>query len=842
MRIHCPQCQAEVELVNSVADSTVVCSRCKAVFDPRAKETLPPEGAPELLPGVRAGEGFGGYVLERRLGKGGMGTVFLATQLSLGRRVALKVLSEDLLRDPEFVRRFDAEARVLAALSHPNIVQVIDKGIERGHSFLVMEWVDGVSLRDLLNERRLSPADALRLIPQLCDALEYAHARGVVHRDIKPENILIARDGTPKIADFGLARLVGAPDRERITRSNAVMGSLDYMAPEQREKAKDADHRADIYALGVVLYEMLTGELPIGRFDPPSKKVKLEVDIDEVVLRVLSKDPERRYQRASEVGTEIRRRMAESGRGGAAEGRLPAGEDRRPGRQARRLAWPGWILPGVGAILSLVWAISANGMYDAQRWHGFQAGAPFHVFFAGIAGVAGALAWLAAIRNGYFPPMRRSLARWLRFPLVIGLGAIALGLPRPNDTIALAALAVLALAVLSRSPRLVEVSEEPSEKHREDGGDGKNAKEKKDMRVTIQPAAGAPAATFDIDDRTGTARAATAPPPPPAAPGAPPRPRLSLFALLGCLLGAAVFVVGAVGASALWYGRSAAWSALEEAALQDPRGVRGFILDARPTEIVPAVTLGLTVAGILAALVLAWNLAAFFGTGRRSGKRGRGLAFVGFLLTGAAALLVASNAQPYEGALREWRRWMTAPAGDDPWMTTGPLAERFLTVSALRWRTEPQWDGVLIKAASQDPSVAVRLAATAALGVKLDAVRSTPGQPTAALQATVAARRATLERALRERLADPAPQVASEAQAALREVVIGGMVDDLPRGDALRYEYDHGRLSRVWLGDGRWVEVDDRGRIRRVFEAPPSTRISPPPGDPPAERPGPAVR
>jgi predicted Ser/Thr protein kinase len=335
MKIHCPHCLEETELENSVADSVVRCVSCKAVFDPRKKDTVPQavgaDARAELLPGICAGDGFGGYVLERKLGKGGMGIVFAATQLSLGRKVAIKVLAHDLLDDPEFVKRFEREARALASLNHPNIVKVIDKGIERGNVYLVMEYVDGVSLRDLMNDRRLPARDALKLIPQLCDALEYAHSRGVIHRDVKPENILIDTAGGLKVADFGLARIVGEPAAGRITRSNAVMGSLDYMAPEQRERTKEADHRADIYALGVVVYEMLTGELPLGRFEPPSKKVKLDVDIDEVVLRVLSKDPELRYQRASEVGEEIRRRSAgarEAASAGAATGAaLPEDRD-----------------------------------------------------------------------------------------------------------------------------------------------------------------------------------------------------------------------------------------------------------------------------------------------------------------------------------------------------------------------------------------------------------------------------------------------------------------------------------------------------------------------------------
>ena len=351
MKIHCPHCLEETELENSVADSVVRCVACKSAFDPRKKDTVPQlreTSAPaELLPGICAGDGFGGYVLEKKLGKGGMGIVFVATQLSLGRRVAIKVLAHELLVDPEFVRRFDREARTLASLNHPNIVKVIDKGIERGNVYLVMEYVDGLSLRDLMNEGKLEPADALKLIPQLCDALEYAHGRGVIHRDIKPENILLDGDGGVKVADFGLARIVGELPGGRITKSNAVMGSLDYMAPEQRERSKEADHRSDIYALGVVVYEMLTGELPLGRFEAPSKKVKLEVDIDEVVFRVLSKDPEHRYQRASDVGAEIRRRTSEGAArataagGPASDEGAPAEDDAGPERDLARASRPG---------------------------------------------------------------------------------------------------------------------------------------------------------------------------------------------------------------------------------------------------------------------------------------------------------------------------------------------------------------------------------------------------------------------------------------------------------------------------------------------------------------------
>ncbi|RME76571.1 MAG: serine/threonine protein kinase, partial [Planctomycetota bacterium] len=251
MDIRCPHCGSGVKLANTAAGSVVECARCGRSFDPRHGETLPPGRQPELVPGLHVGDRLGGYVLERLIGKGGMGAVLEATQLSLRRRVAIKVLNAELAADPHFVERFEAEARALATLSHPNIVAVIDRGIDRGRLYLVMEYVDGVSLRELISEHKLSPREALQIVPPLCDALEYAHRRGVVHRDIKPENILITREGVPKIADFGLARLLDTSASHRITRSNVIMGSLDYMAPEQRDSTRNADHRADIYALGV---------------------------------------------------------------------------------------------------------------------------------------------------------------------------------------------------------------------------------------------------------------------------------------------------------------------------------------------------------------------------------------------------------------------------------------------------------------------------------------------------------------------------------------------------------------------------------------------------------------
>jgi serine/threonine protein kinase len=240
------------------------------------------------------------------LGQGGMGIVYKARQPRLDRLVALKILPTEAGRDPAFAERFAREARALAKLTHPGIVTVYDFGESDGHFYLLMEFVDGLNLRHLLRERRLKPDEALKIIPQICEALQYAHDQGVIHRDIKPENILLDKKGHTKIADFGLAKLLGQKATDSaLTGSQQVMGTPHYMAPEQMERPLAVDHRADIYSLGVVFYEMLTGELPLGRFAPPSQKVHVDVRLDDVVLRALEKEPGRRYQHASDVKAEV---------------------------------------------------------------------------------------------------------------------------------------------------------------------------------------------------------------------------------------------------------------------------------------------------------------------------------------------------------------------------------------------------------------------------------------------------------------------------------------------------------------------------------------------------------
>ena len=259
------------------------------------------------------------------IGQGGMGAVYKARQPGLDRLVALKILPPRAGDDPGFAERFTREARALARLSHPNIVAVYDFGQADGpgggsrragtaeaarpparlHYFL-MEYVDGPNLRQLERAGQLSPREALQIVPQICEALQYAHDEGIVHRDIKPENVLLDKKGRVKIADFGLAKILGRePQNFRLTGAGQIMGTPHYMAPEQVEHPQAVDHRADIYSLGVVFYEMLTGELPLGKFAPPSRKVQVDVRLDEVVLHALEKEPGRRYQHASQVKTDV---------------------------------------------------------------------------------------------------------------------------------------------------------------------------------------------------------------------------------------------------------------------------------------------------------------------------------------------------------------------------------------------------------------------------------------------------------------------------------------------------------------------------------------------------------
>jgi tRNA A-37 threonylcarbamoyl transferase component Bud32 len=294
----CPTCQSPI-----AADAPGgICPACALLGV--ANPTSPTQAAAASVPTLdELGAAFPELEVLEMCGQGGMGVVFKARQPKLDRLVALKILTPALAAQPGFSERFTREARALAKLSHPNIVGVHDFGESGGFFYLIMEFVDGVNLRQAIRAG-ISPEQALLLVPRVCEALQFAHDHGVLHRDIKPENILLDSRGNPKLADFGIAK-IGNDQATGLTLSGAQLGTAAYMAPEQIEHPSTVDHRADIYSLGVVLYEMLTGELPLGRFAAPSEKTPVGTGVDDVVLRALEKQRERRQQSATEMKTEV---------------------------------------------------------------------------------------------------------------------------------------------------------------------------------------------------------------------------------------------------------------------------------------------------------------------------------------------------------------------------------------------------------------------------------------------------------------------------------------------------------------------------------------------------------
>ncbi|NUN48308.1 MAG: protein kinase [Candidatus Brocadiae bacterium] len=267
------------------------------------RTTLDPLGGPQ---GGRIR--LGPYETSEVLGRGGMAVVYKGMQQSLGRVVAIKVLPKEFSRDRQFVGRFHREAESVAKLNHPNIIQIIDKGEEAGICYFVMEYVKGMSLAARLANKGCTLKEMVDIALQVCSALHYAHENGVVHRDIKPANILIDEaSGIAKVADFGIAQLAEKSTAiGTLTGDHMAMGTLDYMAPEQKRDAKNVDRRADVYSMGVVLYEMATGRVPMGLFDPPSRiNREATKDLDVIIMKCLRDKPEERYQSCLELSNAL---------------------------------------------------------------------------------------------------------------------------------------------------------------------------------------------------------------------------------------------------------------------------------------------------------------------------------------------------------------------------------------------------------------------------------------------------------------------------------------------------------------------------------------------------------
>lgn len=258
---------------------------------------------------------LGDFALQRELGQGGMGKVFLARQVSLDRLVAVKTLSRELSKKEGFIARFEREARSMAKIDHPNVLKIYAVDSAHGIHFAAIEYVDGQSLQKWLDQLgRLSVGDAVHLAIRCAEALRYAHAENMVHRDIKPDNILLTKKGVVKVADFGLAKAMD--DDVSMTQSGTGLGTPLYMAPEQARNAKHVDSRCDIYALGVTLYHMLTGQLPYtgkttlevimakekGRYaSARTLRPELSERLDMIVDKMMAKDPAQRYKSCEDV-------------------------------------------------------------------------------------------------------------------------------------------------------------------------------------------------------------------------------------------------------------------------------------------------------------------------------------------------------------------------------------------------------------------------------------------------------------------------------------------------------------------------------------------------------------
>jgi len=323
------------------------------------------------------GKAFGPYTIVEKIAEGGMAVVYKGYQESLNRYVAIKVLRGELIHNPDFVTRFRREALAVAKLSHPNILHVYDANVANGWYYIVMDYVDGGSLRDQIEQGPLDMEDAIHITGQVADALDYAHRQGLIHRDVKPANILITREGRPLLTDFGIARALD--ESTHLTRTGTSIGTPAYMAPEQAQGQR-GDGRTDIYALGVVLYEMLSGLVPfsaptpvatlykqVNEPPPPLRQVNVRVPgwLEAAIGKALAKRPQARYQHASEFAEVLRQRRAPGKTKSRTllRSRTPAPATRLTGAAARQQPSRNWIPILLGAAILLLVIVLGGGAF-----------------------------------------------------------------------------------------------------------------------------------------------------------------------------------------------------------------------------------------------------------------------------------------------------------------------------------------------------------------------------------------------------------------------------------------------------------------------------------------------
>ncbi len=323
--VKCPYCDNEFEWTKSMGESRVQCPLCnKTMAIVRKQKKAGTDLQPRAITAwgtdgfgsektraeygeIKKGDVLGGFRIEEMIGAGAMAVVYQATQLSLDRRVALKILPKEFAQKESFVRQFDSETDLLASLNHPNIVTIIDRGRADDTYFFAMEYVEGTTLGELLSAGELDEEFFLRIMEQSAEALEYAHSKDIIHRDIKPANIMLNDQGMVKVADFGVAGLL-AEARAESGGKRRVMGTRGYMAPEQEIDVRRTDARSDIFSLGAVMYRALTDKVPDHLPPVPPSRLNPEIDprLDKLVLKCLEITPDRRYQSAPELLEAIR--------------------------------------------------------------------------------------------------------------------------------------------------------------------------------------------------------------------------------------------------------------------------------------------------------------------------------------------------------------------------------------------------------------------------------------------------------------------------------------------------------------------------------------------------------